>query len=134
MRDHHFQMLSMKYFLKWRDRHWVNFEFFDKKPTTMPTFNFPTPYSIRMQPIDGTWCFPISDLPEPALLEGGRPIDGKPTGEWKQTSGAGWLMSGAAKADALSFLPSGAEKPARVICAPPPFTLLAAQPPSILVP
>ena len=82
MRDHHFQMLSMKYFLKWRDRHWVNFEFFDKKPTTMPTFNFPTPYSIRMQPIDGTWCFPISDLPEPALLEGGRPIDGKPTGEW----------------------------------------------------
>ena len=57
--------------------------------------------------------------------------EGKPTGEWKQTSGAGWLMSGAAKADALSFLPSGAEKPARVICAPPPFTLLAAQPPSI---
>ena len=41
---------------------------------------------------------------------------GLPTGEWKQTSGAGWLMSGAAKADALSFLPSGAEKPTRVIC------------------
>ena len=24
MRDHHFQMLSMKHFLKWRERHWVN--------------------------------------------------------------------------------------------------------------
>ena len=42
---------------------------------------------------------------------------GLPTGEWKQTSGAGWLMSGPAKAPALQFLPSGAAKPSRVIYA-----------------
>jgi hypothetical protein len=40
---------------------------------------------------------------------------GLPTGEWKQTSGAGWMMSGPSKADALQFLPTGAEKPSRVI-------------------
>lgn len=40
---------------------------------------------------------------------------GLPKGEWKQTSGAGWLMSGPSKATALQFLPEGAKKPSRVI-------------------
>ena len=82
MRDHHFQMLSMKYFLKWRERHWVNFEFFDRERNTKPTFDFPTPYSIRMQPVDGAWFFPLNDKESPVAQEGGRPEEGKPTGEW----------------------------------------------------
>jgi hypothetical protein len=62
MRDHHFQLLSMKHFLKWRERHWVNFEFFDRDRNTRPTFDFPTAFSIRMQPLDGHWFFPVSSM------------------------------------------------------------------------
>ena len=46
---------------------------------------------------------------------------GLPTGTWKQTSGAGWLMSGGQGTEALSFLPSPSgpndtnTKPTRVI-------------------
>ena len=40
---------------------------------------------------------------------------GLPTGEWKETSGAGWLMSGPNTATALQFVPQGASKPSRVI-------------------
>ena len=82
MRDHHFNMLSMKYFLKWRERHWVNFEFFDRSWNTLPTFKFPSPFSVRVQPIGDAWALPLNDLPEMTTLEGGRPADGNPTGQW----------------------------------------------------
>ena len=40
---------------------------------------------------------------------------GLPTGDWKETSGVGWLMSGPSEAAALAFMPQGTEKPSRVI-------------------
>ena len=49
MRDHHFQMLSQRCFLKWRERHVVNFGFANKGMRTPPTLLFPLPYSTRMQ-------------------------------------------------------------------------------------
>ena len=42
---------------------------------------------------------------------------GLPTGEWKQSNGAGWLMSGGDTTPALTFLPSGAKAPTRMIYA-----------------
>ena len=42
-------------------------------------------------------------------------VQGKPIGIWKSTHAAGWLMSGPKDADALAFLPSGADKPSRII-------------------
>ena len=89
MRDHHFKMLSLKHFLKWRERHWVNFEFFDRDFRTAPTFKFPTSYSIRLQLLGGraadapaAWGFPLNDLAEPAEEDGGRPADGEYTKRW----------------------------------------------------
>ena len=49
MRDHHFKMLSHKCFLKWRERHVVNFMFPGRSEGAQPTFIFPQPFSIRIQ-------------------------------------------------------------------------------------
>jgi len=51
MRDHHFQMLSTRKFLKWRERHWVNFHFDDRSRDSAPAFVFPSKFSIRMQEV-----------------------------------------------------------------------------------
>jgi len=59
MRDHHFQMLSTRKFLKWRERHWVNFNFADKSYRCEPTFAFPSKFSVRMQRTKKEkWHFP----------------------------------------------------------------------------
>jgi len=46
-------MLSTRKFLKWRERHWVNFHFDEPlrgaREAPPPTFVFPTKFSIRMQ-------------------------------------------------------------------------------------
>ena len=49
MRDHHMQMLSTRNFLKWRERHWVNFHFDERDKNAPPSFVFPSKFSIRMQ-------------------------------------------------------------------------------------
>ena len=50
MRDHHFQMLSQRCFLKWRERHVVRFGFKNLyNHRVPPTFWFPLPYSTRIQ-------------------------------------------------------------------------------------
>ena len=49
MRDHHMQMLSTRNFLKWRERHWVNFHFDERDKNAAPSFVFPSKFSIRMQ-------------------------------------------------------------------------------------
>ena len=49
MRDHHFQMLSQRHFLKWRERHVVRFGFerlHDRQ--CPPTLWFPLPYSTQI--------------------------------------------------------------------------------------
>jgi len=65
MRDHHFQMLSTRNFLKWRERHWVNFHFTDKGSVSEPCFAFPSKYSVRGQLAkpnrSDLWHFPSSD-------------------------------------------------------------------------
>ena len=45
MRDHHFQMLAHKYFLRWKERHQVHFE----KGRKGLTFHHPLVYSRRIQ-------------------------------------------------------------------------------------
>jgi hypothetical protein len=42
---------------------------------------------------------------------------GRPIGSWRQTDGAGWLMSGASSTPALSFLVSGESQPRKIIYA-----------------
>ena len=49
MRDHHFQMLSARYFLKWRERHVVRFGFERLNDLKCPpTLWFPLPYSTQI--------------------------------------------------------------------------------------
>lgn len=63
MRDHHFQMLSARKFLKWRERHWVNFHFADRARGP-PILAFPSKFSIRMQHVEGDpkrWHFPHAE-------------------------------------------------------------------------
>ena len=66
MRDHHFKMLSRRYFLQWRERHVVNFVFPSRADTAAPIFIFPQSYSSRIQSHDATeegapirWHFPV---------------------------------------------------------------------------
>ena len=49
--------------------------------------------------------------------QGVKDAQDRPVGSWKQTHGAGWIMSGPAKTEALVFLSSGADKPSRTIYA-----------------
>ena len=65
MRDHHFNMLAPRYFLKWRERHQVKM---DVKPSRSHasgyavTLKYPSQYSHRVQPaVDGSaWYFPVT--------------------------------------------------------------------------
>ena len=61
MRDHHFQMLSQRCFLKWRERHVVRFGFSNLYDFRVPpTFWFPLPYSTQIQDSASSWHFPVS--------------------------------------------------------------------------
>lgn len=54
-RDHIFQLLAPKYFLKWKERHLVRFEFVNKAPTLELPSNYT---SCAQQLSNGTWMFP----------------------------------------------------------------------------
>jgi len=62
MRDHTFQLLSPKYFARWRERHQVYFTLQGSK--IRPEFTYPLEYSYRIQSsLDGNaWYFPITDV------------------------------------------------------------------------
>lgn len=74
MRDHHFQMLNPRNFIKWRERHQVAFHFQEygghpvgrRGEAAQPLqrhlhFRFPSIFSHRLQPAaDGqAWYFPV---------------------------------------------------------------------------
>ena len=62
MRDHHFQMLSQRCFLKWRERHVVRFGFSNLYDYRVPpTFWFPLPYSTQIQGSGTSWHFPVRE-------------------------------------------------------------------------
>mmetsp|Transcript_21229 Transcript_21229/g.26789 ORF Transcript_21229/g.26789 Transcript_21229/m.26789 type:complete len:112 (+) Transcript_21229:2-337(+) len=61
MRDHHFQMLAHRSFLRWRERHQIYFDFGgwdgDKRKVLLTK---PDVYSRRMQRVDGIGlCIPL---------------------------------------------------------------------------
>ena len=67
MRDHHFGMLSPKYFLRWKERHVLHFnvEAVEGAPPK-PRLLDPLPYSHTMQVNDaGVWHVPLqAEVPE----------------------------------------------------------------------
>lgn len=75
MRDHHFQMLSTRKFLKWRERHWVNFHFdTNKGGRSPPILAHPSKVSLRMQQVsdedESRWHFPLAESPGTWLCAG----------------------------------------------------------------
>jgi hypothetical protein len=86
---------------------------------TISSAGFGTPVAVRVYAgsVTGTTI-----LAADANWLGGQPsalgvLDsaGRPVGTWRQTDGAGWLMSSAPATPALSFLVSGEQKPRKVI-------------------
>lgn len=65
MRDHHFQMLAPRHFLKWRERHQIKYRFTNSRSETRkrPGFMFPPVYSHRMHDAEDTscWYFPVAE-------------------------------------------------------------------------
>lgn len=71
MRDHHFQMLAPRTFLRWKERHQVHFNFGDWGPTTQDDgrnklrrgriveLEFPAVYSRRVQRVDNGLVVPL---------------------------------------------------------------------------
>eukprot|EP00934_Nitzschia_sp_Nitz4_P004275 Nitzschia sp. Nitz4//scaffold27_size158506//121016//124588//NITZ4_002618-RA/size158506-processed-gene-0.88-mRNA-1//-1//CDS//3329545542//4265//frame0 len=69
MRDHHFQMLSPRTFLRWKERHQVHFDFGDWETqgneydngsrTRKVELQFPTPYSRRIQRVQDSFVIPL---------------------------------------------------------------------------
>ena len=66
MRDHHFQMLAPRYFLRWKDRHQVHFKFGDweeqrlgKRPQQSVLLTFPEIYSRRIQRVKDGLVIPL---------------------------------------------------------------------------
>jgi len=57
-RDHIFQLLAPKYFLKWKERHLVRYDFSDR----VPSFQLPSIYTACTQQLsNGTWMMPYRD-------------------------------------------------------------------------
>lgn len=57
MRDHHFQMIHNRAFLRWKERHQVHYQVHGPRVTV----DEPLPYSVRPQRVGDTWYFPASD-------------------------------------------------------------------------
>ncbi|KAL4448170.1 hypothetical protein ABPG75_005389 [Micractinium tetrahymenae] len=58
MRDHIFQLLAPKYFLKWKQRHQVKYRF----STAGLELDYPAPYTTCVQQLEcGSWVFPGAD-------------------------------------------------------------------------
>jgi proteinaceous RNase P len=58
MRDHIFQLLAPKYFLKWKQRHQLRYHF---APTGLE-LHYPAPFTTCTQHLDsGAWVFPGAD-------------------------------------------------------------------------
>jgi hypothetical protein len=86
---------------------------------TISSAGFGTPVAVRVYSGDVTGT---TILTADSNWLGGQPsalrvLDaaGRPVGTWRQTDGAGWLMSSAPSTPALSFLVSGEAKPRKVI-------------------
>ena len=65
MRDHHFQMLAPRCFLRWKDRHQVHFEFGEynaAKRRYDVRFKFPDPYTRRVQRVSDGLVVPLPKL------------------------------------------------------------------------
>jgi len=52
MRDHHFQMLAHRHFLRWKERHQVHFDV-EAKARRNVVLSYPPSYSRRIQKLDG---------------------------------------------------------------------------------
>ena len=89
------QMLSTRKFLKWRERHWVNFHFDDRGRDSVPTFVFPTKFSIRMQEVGSE----VSGRARIGGRDGGREGGSKEGRKGKRESRGGgriWVIDGLA--------------------------------------
>eukprot|EP01024_Parvocaulis_polyphysoides_P032742 TRINITY_DN29276_c0_g2_i2.p1 TRINITY_DN29276_c0_g2~~TRINITY_DN29276_c0_g2_i2.p1 ORF type:complete len:358 (+),score=30.00 TRINITY_DN29276_c0_g2_i2:81-1154(+) len=61
LRDHIFQLIRPKYFLKWKDRHQIRYLFNWFKGDTTIKFEHPPDYTTCVQELsDGTWMLPTS--------------------------------------------------------------------------
>jgi hypothetical protein len=60
MRDHHFQMLHLRSFVRWKERHQVRYELSGYQRKDITVYE-PTKYSIRSQRIGRNWYFPNAD-------------------------------------------------------------------------
>lgn len=63
MRDHIFQLVAPKYFLKWKERHLIRYGF-EMKPRIgrVPRLIYPKPYTSCTQELEnGSWMAPIGD-------------------------------------------------------------------------
>eukprot|EP01045_Picozoa_sp_COSAG04_P003867 COSAG04_NODE_161_length_22014_cov_18.687383_22_plen_442_part_00 len=82
---------------------------------TISSAGYDTPVAVRVYSgtVSGTTILAASR----GVYSGHGVLDvfGKPVGEWKQSDGAGWTMSGQASASALSFLVSGEDTPRKVV-------------------
>lgn len=57
MRDHIFQLLAPKYFLKWKQRHQSKYSF---TPTSGPHVQIPSAFTACVQELEGGgWAFPV---------------------------------------------------------------------------
>jgi Protein-only RNase P/Pentacotripeptide-repeat region of PRORP len=62
MRDHHFQMVTPRSFLRWRDRHQIYFHLAGgrgSRNTTTVQLTYPDPYSRRIQLVNGGLIVPM---------------------------------------------------------------------------
>jgi hypothetical protein len=81
MRDHHFQMLAPRCFLRWKDRHQVKFEFSSKYNTTQQRcdvqLSFPDAYTRRIQRVADGIVVPLPKRGDaPRFLDGVVVADG----------------------------------------------------------
>jgi hypothetical protein len=60
MRDHHFQMLAPRFFLRWKERHQVHFDFGEwKDGTRSALLKYPERYSRRIQRVANGLVVPL---------------------------------------------------------------------------
>ena len=79
MRDHHFQMLAQGSFLRWKERHQVHFDFgtYNKALGRREVLlKYPSPYSRRIQRINGKNGADAIAIPLPKKGDEGRYVDG----------------------------------------------------------
>lgn len=64
LRDHIFQLLRPRHFLKWKERHIAHygFAYSGQQQGFIPHIAFPAPYTACIQELDqGVWMVPLAD-------------------------------------------------------------------------